>query len=736
MKLLQLASLLTLLLFLHGCRKKEEKDEAGKKGESEFFTTPPKKVSELSSNRLAKEPTHFLRSQVSSPIHWQPWTTEVTDLAERSQKLILVFVGSSSHPLSYTTAKLLDQKFAAEINEQYVPVLADIKVDPSLALACHQLARERQESIAFPYLIWMSHEGNPVAWLPINQQEEDDFLLGFRRAQNTVETIKEKSARYVVENSRYDNEKRIARINDFLSLEGITDEQKKEPSQARLFLSAGGLSDFYDPIELSFDGTGGIPPGNLITTLGRIGQHPACPPRVKKNITQATRDSVKNLAQSAIFDPLDHFFFSRRNSRSFAIPALSKNLDTQSEMLSAMASSPSTPASRWASQQMLVELEKEPFMATSVLPLEHNEHAFFWSLKALADILTEDELKVATAAFNLKKLGNIPSNDDTKRIYFRRNTLGQVRVGRELASATGLSQSQSDALLASAITKIKSRRDEILETGDSEYKETSAVLGSRARLLTALCRSYAADPRETTLSYLNSVGEDLLTRFCKEDGSLLRIPKEENTRSAPAFGYDYAVTIEALLEWHRLTWNPKRLQEARELTTLLLDNYTTDDNFLIETTSGESPLTFPVADTSMVFGPSTWGISYGVLNRMKNIGYEHPKLEPTLAAISAPLQLGLEEIPVTHTDYLAAAINNLDGYVLLVSAKIRENQKLRMALAEAPFDSVFVVVEDPTLATLPSVGNKAALLLKKGEVAQSFSSADGILGGLRTALKN
>ena len=117
--------LITLLL---GCRNKEEDREDKKKEDTKFFSTPPEDVAELATNRLAKEPTAFLRSQASSAINWQPWTPEITDLAERSQRLILVFVGSTSHPQSFSTAKLLESKFADEINAKYVPVLADVRI--------------------------------------------------------------------------------------------------------------------------------------------------------------------------------------------------------------------------------------------------------------------------------------------------------------------------------------------------------------------------------------------------------------------------------------------------------------------------------------------------------------------------------------------------------------------------------------------------------------------------------
>ncbi len=732
-KFLFLFPLLVMSLLMTSCRKKDNSSENDlKKKETKFFETAPEAVSELSSNRLANEPSDFLQKHADSPIRWQPWSLQVLEHAEKSQRLIFVFVGSTLHPQSSSFAKLLEDKFAEEINEQYLPVMADTEASPALTLACNLLATERKDSIAFPYLLWLSHEGHPVAWIPVSNDSEDDLLLGFRRAQNTVRTIQEKSARYVVENSRYDNEGRINRI--YFSFRLNEEGLKKRPKLSQLFIAAQDLADLYDSVDQTFDNTGGIPPGNLITTLARVSNHPSCPNRLENDSETATRDAVAHLAQTAIRDPLDGYFFARRNSRSFAVPALSKTLITQAEMLSAMASSPPTASSQLAVQDLLEALKNRPLQSQALTLGETYEMAYFWNTDSLADILNADELAVAKAAFDLRGLGNIPSADDPNRNFFRRNTLGLKLSGSQLARTTGKSEAEANQLLRSATQKLATRREEILSASGALAEESMPVLSTQARLLTALVRTQAVDPSAEAVAATAKVGGEILSSHFSPEGELLRVPARDGKKAVPATGYDYVATIEAFLEWYRLSWNPELLEKSELLATQFLDDFIDEKNYPVEVPIDKHLITFPIYNNSMVFGPSTWGTAYGVLRKLSFLGFEHPKLQASLEAITPVLEVGLESVPVIHTDYLLNAINTVEGYLLVFSPAQRDNETLRRRLAQSKFDSVFSVVATEELTSLAPNGENAAVLLRDGKQVATFSNANDLPGKLLSIL--
>ena len=216
MNISHLLSLTAFGLLATACKNNSPKDNS--KDESRFFESPPKAVPALTENGLSNEPTDFLRSQAASMINWQPWTEKAIENAELSQRLLLLVVGSATDQKTIRVCKLLENEFSDHINKNYVPVLADIELNPDLALSCYALSRENNTSIDYPFFLWLSHERHPVAWTAITESEEDDILERYRSAHKLTDVISEKSQRYVVENSRYDNNRRLQTLKNALQL--------------------------------------------------------------------------------------------------------------------------------------------------------------------------------------------------------------------------------------------------------------------------------------------------------------------------------------------------------------------------------------------------------------------------------------------------------------------------------------------------------------------------------------
>ena len=90
-------------------------------------------------------------------INWQPWTEKAIENAELSQRLLLLVVGSATDQKTIRVCKLLENEFSDHINKNYVPVLADIELNPDLALSCYALSSENNTSIAYPFFLSLIH---------------------------------------------------------------------------------------------------------------------------------------------------------------------------------------------------------------------------------------------------------------------------------------------------------------------------------------------------------------------------------------------------------------------------------------------------------------------------------------------------------------------------------------------------------------------------------------------------
>jgi uncharacterized protein YyaL (SSP411 family) len=140
--------------------------------------------------------------------------------------------------------------------------------------------------------------------------------------------------------------------------------------------------------------------------------HPAAPSRLRDTALTASQNTLDNLVQTPVRDPLDDYFFVRRKVRSYSVPAFVKHISTQANFLAAMASLPETPALARAETKLLQALQKDPFTTRAVKTSDAAIAAFTWSEDSLAELLTKEEFAVAKAAFQIDAMGNVPSGDD------------------------------------------------------------------------------------------------------------------------------------------------------------------------------------------------------------------------------------------------------------------------------------------------------------------------------------
>jgi len=88
----------------------------------------------VTANRLAKEPSPYLRQHATNPVDWYPWGPEALERAKREHKPILLSVGYSAchwcHVMAHESFE--DPATAALMNEHFVNVKLDREERPDL----------------------------------------------------------------------------------------------------------------------------------------------------------------------------------------------------------------------------------------------------------------------------------------------------------------------------------------------------------------------------------------------------------------------------------------------------------------------------------------------------------------------------------------------------------------------------------------------------------------------------
>jgi hypothetical protein len=157
-------ALCSLVLGTTGCRK-------GNGETAENAGPPPVVASELLSNGLGPLPGAVYRSQAGSPLHWQAWTKETMERAKAANRLVFCVIAMPQQPGLQGVLKALanDSALVYAINQYYVPVLIDGDASREVGLLSADFCAEIKRGLQLPLFVWMTPDGNPVAWIPVSQ---------------------------------------------------------------------------------------------------------------------------------------------------------------------------------------------------------------------------------------------------------------------------------------------------------------------------------------------------------------------------------------------------------------------------------------------------------------------------------------------------------------------------------------------------------------------------------------
>ena len=126
---------------------------------------------ELGMNGLGSLPGAVYRTQAGSSIHWQAWTRETMDRSKAANRLVFVVVAMPQQPgfQGILAALESDQSLVSALNGSYVPVLVDGDAAREMGLLTADLCAEIKRPLQLPLFLWMTPEGNPVAWIPVSR---------------------------------------------------------------------------------------------------------------------------------------------------------------------------------------------------------------------------------------------------------------------------------------------------------------------------------------------------------------------------------------------------------------------------------------------------------------------------------------------------------------------------------------------------------------------------------------
>jgi uncharacterized protein YyaL (SSP411 family) len=634
-----------LMLGSGGCRKNEGQSAAPPGARAEV-------APELLKNDLVSLPGAVYRSQAASPIHWQQWTQTTFERAKAANRLLFCVVALPQQPGFQSVLSALDgdSDLVSSINDSYVPVLVDGDASRELGLLTADLCAEIKRPLQLPLFIWITPEGNPVAWIPVAASNSNSVSELFNQSHSMVNRMWTDDSGYVLTNSGKDNINRRMRIGQRKNATVMS----QQPA-ADLLRCIRQMCSLYDTYSRNFDEAGGLFPAGALDLLSTAAVHPGLSDEVRTRCMETTRELLIDLLPSPMFDPIEGGVFSSRRGNSWALPGFSTDCVSQTRAVVALIHAYRATGDLRALDKALASIsyaEKsftttEGLFAVGLVP-EVDISRWLWTVEEIEKELPAEEAAWWIKATGMKGLGNLPSEVDPRREFFRANSIGIGKSIPELAKEFSLPPEEFS-------TRFETSRKKLLKVRNARHGEVMRDDASHAGASFRMVSAYAAAFGVTGDERFKEKAIALLakSREVFSDGAKLRNfskPAPQSLGEGRAFLYGLA--LQAALDVSVITSDEKWLLWSDDLATVAAELFTGSE-FLKECPDDARIIDLPVTDLVMLFDDSTAGLISFAESRLAARGRP---LVQSFSALAIPLPVYAMDRPILHTDLLQATL--------------------------------------------------------------------------------
>ena len=673
-----------LALLSAGCRKTQSAAVAP-------AGPAPVVAAELETNALAMLPGAVYQSQANSPIRWQPWTKATLMRASAARRLLFCVIAMPQQPGFQTVLDALakDPATLKAIHDHYVPVLIDGDASREIGLLTADLCAEIKRPLQLPLFVWLTHEGNPVAWLPVASSGASRVVELFNQSHTTVSEMWQEDQRlapgerktsYVLKNSSLDNANRRERLAK-RKMSRVASEQPATD----VVRAVRQLASLYDPTSRSFDEAGGLFPAGALELLSSAANNPGLPADARARSLETARELLKDLLPSAMFDPLDGGGFSARMSTSWALPSFVRDCPGQARVALSLIEAfraTSDPRVLEKALGLLAFAEKnyqtpEGLFAIG-LTRESEPAQWMWSVEDVEKALGPEDAAWWIKATGMKGLGNLPSEADPRREFFRANTLGLTQTVAEIAADLGQPVETFTPRFEAARAKLLAVRNARL--GDVP-RDPCSHAGASFRMVSAYAAAYGVTGEE---SYRKKAAA-LLDRARKafSVGPKLRVfSKDAPEPISAGRAFLYALAIQSIIDVAAITSDEQWLIWSEDLATTAAEMFT-GNGFLKECPDDAKLIDLPVTDLVMLFDDSTAGLVSSDESRLAELGRP---LVASFSELAIPLPTYSIDRPILHTDLLLATLTR--HYKMTIACGADLSPTLKTAVERLPMRSV------------------------------------------------
>ncbi|MGZ7060817.1 MAG: thioredoxin domain-containing protein, partial [Candidatus Angelobacter sp.] len=444
---------------------------------------PDSQSSTLAANQLHTASSSYLRSARHQPVHWHAWGEAAFARAQAENKPILLDIGAVwchwCHVMDRESYE--DAEIARIINENFIAVKVDRDERPDVDMRYQAAVTAISQQGGWPLTAFLTPDGKPYFGGTYFPRDERYGRPGFGRVLLTMAQVWRERRDEALESAASvmaaieHNESFAARSAD-LNL-ALVDK-----------IAASAVAQF-DARNGGFGAQPKFPHPGILDLLLEVALH-----RGNQEAQEAFIVTLERMALGGVYDQLAGGFHRYSVDERWVVPHFEKMLYDNTELLRnyvhGFQSFVRADFRRTAEEiigwldAVMTDRVNGGFYASqdADINLDDDGDYFTWTLDEAREVLTADELAVASRYWDIGELGDMHHNP-AKNVLHRKFTVEEIatQTGRSAEEAQGLIYSAKTKLLAARATRPTPFIDRTLYTGwnamaVSAYFEAARVL--------------------------------------------------------------------------------------------------------------------------------------------------------------------------------------------------------------------------------------------------------------------
>lgn len=535
-------------------------------GESEvaFLPTVP------TGNRMASETSPYLRQHAGDPVHWQPWSEEVLQIARQMQRPILLSIGYSACHWCHVMQResFQNREIAGLLNEHFISIKVDREERPDLDHIYQKAAVLLTGHGGWPLTAFLTPEAKPFLVGTYFPPQDRYGRLGFAAILQRIASLWEENREMLDKTAEeitaaMAGEAAPKGLQGFALPMGISIDS--DVAAKVLEDAENRLLEFYDEGNGGFGTAPKFPsPGILEFFLQRSREAPI--------LLEAAVNTLNHMADGGIYDQLGGGFHRYSTDDRWLIPHFEKMLYDN-----ALLTQVYLAAYQLTGDQRYREVAEETleyllrymrhacgaFFAAEDADSEGEEGKFYlWTRQEIMELLGDEAGEMVCTYYGIDQPGGAIDGA---------SVLHRAVPPASLARQFDMNIDEISSSLQAAKLALRQRREHRARPARDE----KIITAWNGMTVSALAKAGAVLQAPSYIEEAKAAASFCLTRLQGADGRLCRSFKEV---PSPISGFleDYAYFIAGLVDLYKAALEPFWLDAALNLVELAIQLFWSD----------------------------------------------------------------------------------------------------------------------------------------------------------------